>query len=165
MGFDGQELREWHQGGGGVEHVGAGHHEFIVRPDAMEILPTLVEHYGEPFADSSAIPSYYVSKETRAFVTVALNGDGGDECFAGYERYAAMNIAQKYANLPGALRNGVISNVVNALPGFDTRLNPLRKARRFVAAASLPPVERYLRWVTSFDESPNQHLYPHGFHH
>src|SRR5258708_6447015 len=74
-----------------------------------------------------------------------------------------MNIAQKYANLPGALRNGVISNVVNALPGFDTRLNPLRKARRFVAAASLPPVERYLRWVSSFDEAAKQHLYAEGF--
>ena len=163
IGFDEQDFSELHHARRVAEHVGADHHEFIVRPDAMEVLPTLVEHYGEPFADSSAIPSYYVSKETRAFVTVALNGDGGDECFAGYERYAAMNIAQKYANLPGALRNGVISNVVNALPGFDTRQNPLRKARRFLAAASLPPVERYLRWVSSFDEAAKQNLYAEGF--
>jgi asparagine synthase (glutamine-hydrolysing) len=163
IGFDEQDFSELHHARRVAEHVGADHHEFIVRPDAMEVLPALVEHYGEPFADSSAIPSYYVSKETRAFVTVALNGDGGDECFAGYERYAAMNIAQKYANLPGALRNGVISNVVNALPGFDTRQNPLRKARRFVAAASLPPVERYLRWVSSFDEAAKQNLYADGF--
>jgi asparagine synthase (glutamine-hydrolysing) len=163
IGFDEQDFSELHHARRVAEHVGADHHEFIVRPDAMEVLPTLVEHYGEPFADSSAIPSYYVSKETRAFVTVALNGDGGDECFAGYERYAAMNIAQKYANLPGALRNGVISNVVNALPVFDTRQNPLRKARRFVAAASLPPVERYLRWVSSFDEAAKQNLYAEGF--
>jgi asparagine synthase (glutamine-hydrolysing) len=163
IGFDEQDFSELHHARRVAEHVGADHHEFIVRPDAMEVLPTLVEHYGEPFADSSAIPSYYVSKETRAFVTVALNGDGGDECFAGYQRYAAMNIAQKYANLPGALRNGVISNVVNALPGFDTRQNPLRKARRFLAAASLPPVERYLRWVSSFDEAAKQNLYAEGF--
>jgi len=163
IGFDEQDFSELHHARRVAEHVGADHHEFIVRPDAMEVLPTLVEHYGEPFADSSAIPSYYVSKETRAFVTVALNGDGGDECFAGYERYAAMNIAQKYANLPGVLRNGVISNVVNALPGFDTRQNPLRKARRFLAAASLPPVERYLRWVSSFDEAAKQNLYAEGF--
>jgi asparagine synthase (glutamine-hydrolysing) len=152
IGFDEQDFSELHHARRVAEHVGADHHEFIVRPDAMEILPTLVEHYGEPFADSSAIPSYYVSKETRAYVTVALNGDGGDECFAGYQRYAAMNLAQKYANLPGALRNGVIANVVRALPGFDARQNPLRKAKRFVAAASLPPVERYLRWVSAFDE-------------
>ncbi len=163
IGFDEQDFSELHHARRVAEHVGADHHEFIVRPDAMEILPTLVEHYGEPFADSSAIPSYYVSKETRAFVTVALNGDGGDECFAGYERYAAMSIAQKYANLPEALRNGVISNVVSALPGFDARQNPLRKAKRFVAAASLPPVERYLRWVSAFDDAAKQNLYSDDF--
>ena len=165
IGFDEQDFSELHHARRVAEHVGADHHEFIVRPDAMEVLPTLVEHYGEPFADSSAIPSYYVSKETRAFVTVALNGDGGDECFAGYERYAAMNIAQKYANLPAGLRDGVIANVVRALPGFDARQNPVRKAKRFVAAASLPPVERYLRWVSAFDEAAKQNLYSEGFRH
>src|SRR6266404_9105809 len=134
IGFEEQDFSELHHARRLAEHVGADHHEFIVRPDAMEVLPTLVEHYGEPFADSSAIPSYYVSKETRAFVTVALNGDGGDECFAGYERYAAMSIAQKYASMPGAARNGVISKVVNALPRFETRQNPLRKAKRFLEA-------------------------------
>jgi len=163
IGFDEQDYSELHHARRVAEHVGADHHEFIVRPDAMEILPTLVEHYGEPFADSSAIPSYYVSKETRAYVTVALNGDGGDECFAGYQRYAAMSLAQKYANLPGALREGVIAKVVAALPGFETRPNPLRKAKRFVAAASLPPVERYLRWVSAFDEAAKQRLYSEDF--
>src|SRR6266850_4927837 len=128
IGFDEQHFSELHHARRVAEHVGADHHEFIVRPDAMEILPTLVEHYGEPFADSSAIPSYYVSRETRRYVTVALNGDGGDECFAGYERYAAMNLAQRYNNmLPRALRDGVIGNVVNALPDFQSRANPLRK--------------------------------------
>jgi asparagine synthase (glutamine-hydrolysing) len=165
IGFDEQDFSELHHARRVAEHVGADHHEFVVRPDAMEILPTLVEHYGEPFADSSAIPSYYVSKETRGFVTVALNGDGGDECFAGYERYAAMNIAQKYAHLPAGLRDGVIANVVRALPGFDAHQNPLRKAKRFVAAASLPPVERYLRWVSAFDEATKQKLYSEGFRH
>src|SRR6478672_10761101 len=97
IGFEEQDFSEVHHARRVAEHVGADHHEFIVRPDAMQILPTLVEHYGEPFADSSAIPSYYVSRETRQYVTVALNGDGGDECFAGYERYAAMNLARAYA--------------------------------------------------------------------
>ena len=85
-----------------AEHVGADHHEFIVRPDAMEILPLLVEHYGEPYADSSALPTYYVARETRKHVTVALNGDGGDESFAGYERYAAMRLADNYRKIPGS---------------------------------------------------------------
>jgi asparagine synthase (glutamine-hydrolysing) len=165
IGFDEQDFSELHHARRVAEHVGADHHEFIVRPDAMEILPTLVEHYGEPFADSSAIPSYYVSKETRAYVTVALNGDGGDECFAGYERYAAMSIAGKYARLPRSLRNGVIANVAGALPGFEGRPNPFRKAKRFLASASLPPVERYLRWVSAFDEQSKQSLYSDSFRH
>jgi len=164
IGFDEQDFSELHHARRVAEHVGADHHEFIVRPDAMEILPTLVEHYGEPFADSSAIPSYYVSKETRAYVTVALNGDGGDECFAGYDRYAAMSLAQKYAILPGALRRGVVANVVNALPGGE-RQGPVRKAKRFVASASLSPVDRYLRWISAFDEEAKHNLYSDSFRH
>jgi len=164
IGFEEQDFSELHHARRVAEHVGAEHHEFIVRPDAMEILPTLVEHYGEPFADSSAVPSYYVSRETRKYVTVALNGDGGDECFAGYERYAAMNLAQRYAKvLPAVIRNGVIRNVARALPEFQSRTNPLRKAQRFLAAASLSPVQRYLRWVSSFDEQAKLNLYSSDF--
>ena len=165
IGFDEQDFSELHHARRLAEHVGADHHEFIVRPNAMEILPTLVEHYGEPYADSSAIPSYYVSRETRQYVTVALNGDGGDECFAGYERYAAMNLAQRYNNLlPAGLRNGVIGNVMKALPEFRSRGNPLGKAKRFMGAASLGPVQRYLRWISAFDENAKLDLYSDDFH-
>ena len=160
IGFDEQDFSELHHARRVAEHVGAEHHEFVVRPDAMEILPTLVEHYGEPFADSSAIPSYYVSRETRQHVTVALNGDGGDECFAGYERYAAMNLAQTYSALPG---NSLITNVAGALPAVKSRGNPIGKAQRFVAAASRPPIERYLRWMSAFDEQAKQNLYSADF--
>src|SRR5437763_4995409 len=164
IGFEEQDFSELHHAKRVAEYIGAEHHEFIVRPDAMEILPTLVEHYGEPFADSSAIPSYYVSRETRKYVTVALNGDGGDECFAGYERYAAMNLAQRYAKLlPAVIRNGVIRNVARALPEFRSRANPLRKAQRFIDAASLGPVQRYLRWVSAFDEQAKSNLYSNDF--
>lgn len=160
IGFEEQDFSELHHARRVAHHVGAEHHEFVVRPDAMEILPTLVEHYGEPFADSSAIPSYYVSRETRRYVTVALNGDGGDECFAGYERYAAMNLAQAYSGLPG---KGLIGSAVAALPTIKSRANTLGKAQRFVAAASLPPIERYLRWISAFDEQPKRDLYTESF--
>ena len=163
IGFEEQDFSELHHARRVAEHVGAEHHEFIVRPNAMEILPTLVEHYGEPFADSSAIPSYYVSRETRRFVTVALNGDGGDECFAGYERYAAMNLAQRYTKLlPAAVRNGVVANLANALPEFTTR-GVLGKGKRFLKAASLSPIQRYLRWISAFDENAKLDLYSDGF--
>jgi asparagine synthase (glutamine-hydrolysing) len=160
IGFEEQDFSELHHARRVAEHVGADHHEFIVRPDAMEILPTLVEHYGEPFADSSAIPSYYVSRETRRYVTVALNGDGGDECFAGYERYAAMNLAQRYTRL---LPAGMIANVARALPEFQSRSNPFGKGKRFLSAASLSPIQRYLRWISAFDENAKLDLYSEGF--
>ena len=163
IGFEEQDFSELHHARRVAEHVGAEHHEFIVRPNAMEILPTLVEHYGEPFADSSAIPSYYVSRETRRFVTVALNGDGGDECFAGYERYAAMNLAQRYTKLlPAAVRNGVVATLANALPEFKTR-GALGKGKRFLQAASLSPIQRYLRWISAFDENAKLDLYSEDF--
>ena len=160
IGFEEQDFSEVHHARRVAEHVGADHHEFIVRPDAMQILPTLVEHYGEPFADSSAVPSYYVSRETRKYVTVALNGDGGDECFAGYERYAAMNLARAYASIPG---KSLIGSVTEALPAPKSRGNPIGKAQRFIAVASLPPIERYLRWMSSFDEDAKQKLYTDDF--
>jgi asparagine synthase (glutamine-hydrolysing) len=160
IGFDERDFSELHHARRVAEHVGADHHEFIVRPDALEILPTLVEHYGEPFADSSAIPSYYVSRETRRYVTVALNGDGGDECFAGYQRYAAMDLARKYSRLPGA---GLVSSLAQAFPGFEDRPYKLRRAKRFMTSASKPPVERYLRWISAFDEDAKQKLYSDSF--
>ena len=64
------------------------HHELLVKPDATEILPTVVRHYGEPSADHAAIPTFYLARFAREHVTVALNGDGGDESFAGYQRYS-----------------------------------------------------------------------------
>jgi len=161
IGFDEQDFSELHHARRVAERVGADHHEFIVRPNAMEILPTLVEHYGEPFADSSAIPSYYVSRETRQYVTVALNGDGGDECFAGYERYAAMNLAQRYTAVPAIVREGVIGNVLRAIPGERPVL--LRRAKRFAAAASMTPIDRYLRWVSAFTEGAKSDLYSEAF--
>ncbi len=148
IGFEEQDFSELHHARRVAEFVGAEHHEFVVRPDAMEVLPKLVEHYGEPYADSSAIPTYYVARETRKHVTVALNGDGGDECFAGYERYAAMRLSERYRRLPGVLRERIIRQAVELLPISESRPGRARKVRRFLRAASLPPVERYMRWVS-----------------
>src|SRR5918992_734564 len=158
IGFDEQDFSELHHARRIAEHVGADHHEFIVRPDAVEVLPLLVEHYGEPYADSSAVPTYYVAKETRKHVTVALNGDGGDESFAGYERYAAMQLAQKYHRLPALLRESVFEQAVGLIPTSESRRSRLRDAKRFLQAASLPKVDRYLRWVSAFDADTKRAL-------
>lgn len=163
IGFEEQDFSELHHARRIAEHVGADHHEFIVRPDAMEVLPLLVEHYGEPYADSSAIPTYYVARETRQHVTVALNGDGGDESFAGYERYAAMQLAERYHRLPASLRKLAIQPAIGLLPSSETSRSRIRDAKRFIQAASLPKRERYLRWVSVFDAAAKQDLYSADF--
>jgi asparagine synthase (glutamine-hydrolysing) len=166
IGFEEQDFSELHHARRVAEHVGAEHHEFVVRPDALEVLPTLVEHYGEPYADSSAIPTYYVARETRRHVTVALNGDGGDECFAGYNRYAAMRLSERYRKLPAVLRERVIRQAVGLLPASERkRAGRVRSLKRFLQAASLPPVERYLSWVSTFGPEAKQEFYTDEFRH
>lgn len=163
IGFDEQDFSELHHARRIAEHVGAEHHEFIVRPDAVEVLPILVEHYGEPYADSSAVPTYYVARETRKHVTVALNGDGGDESFAGYERYIAMGLTEKYRRVPSFLRESVIKETVNLIPSSPTKRSRLKSAKRLLEAVSLPRVDRYTHWVSVFNEQTKQPLYSDFF--
>ncbi|HEY6120408.1 MAG TPA: asparagine synthase (glutamine-hydrolyzing) [Pyrinomonadaceae bacterium] len=165
IGFEEQDFSELHHARRVAAHVGADHHEFIVRPEAMEVLPLLVEHYGEPYADSSAIPTYYVARETRKHVTVALNGDGGDEAFAGYERYAAMQLAERYHRLPALLRESLIEQAIGLLPSSEMHRSRVRDAKRFLKAASMPKVDRYLRWVSVFDAEHKQAIYSEDFQH
>ncbi len=163
IGFDEQDFSELHHARRIAEHVGADHHEFIVRPDAVEVLPTLVEHYGEPYADSSAVPTYYVAKETRKHVTVALNGDGGDESFAGYERYIAMGITEKYRRVPSFLRESLIKETVNLIPTSPTKRSRVSSAKRMLDAVSQPRVNRYARWVSVFNDESKRPLYSDFF--
>ncbi|HEX8568049.1 MAG TPA: asparagine synthase (glutamine-hydrolyzing) [Pyrinomonadaceae bacterium] len=163
IGFEEQDYSELKYARQVAAHVGAEHHEFIVKPDALDVLPTLVEHYGEPYADSSAIPTYYVARETRKHVTVALNGDGGDESFAGYERYAAMRLAEKYHRLPRLMREQVIERAVNLVPTSELRKSRARDAKRFLQAASLPRVERYFQWVGAIGDETKKALYTADF--
>jgi asparagine synthase (glutamine-hydrolysing) len=146
-----------------ARRYGTEHHELVVRPAALEVLPTLVRHYGEPFADSSAVPSYYVSQMTRQHVTVALNGDGGDESFAGYERYYASGLAEGYWRIPVALRAGVIEPLAALIPGSLPGRNRLSRAKRFVEVAGQPAGRRYLRWVSYFSPPQRRDLYAAGF--
>ncbi|MFT3743918.1 MAG: asparagine synthase-related protein [Pyrinomonadaceae bacterium] len=163
IGFEEQDFSELKYAKRVAEHVGAEYNEFIVRPNALDVIPTLVDHYGEPYADSSAIPTYYVAKETRKHVTVALNGDGGDESFAGYERYAAMRIAEAYARVPSALRKVFVEAPVSLLPSSELKRSRFRDAKRFLRAANLPRTERYFRWVTTFNRDTKKELYTADF--
>ena len=83
-----------------ARHLGTEHQTFIVEPKAWETLPALAWQFDEPFADSSALPTWYVSRETRRSVTVALTGDAGDELFGGYDRYRALALTELFQRLP-----------------------------------------------------------------
>jgi asparagine synthase (glutamine-hydrolysing) len=122
-----------------------------------------VRHYGEPYADSSAIPTYYLAKMTRQHVTVALNGDGGDECFAGYERYAAMRIAERYHRLPRLFREQVMEPAIAAIPEAGSARSRWGKARRFLDVVGRPVGERYLRWTSAISEELKAELCTAGF--
>ena len=163
IGFEEQDFSELKYAKRVAEHVGAEYNEFIVRPNAMEVLPTLVDHYGEPYADSSAIPTYYVSKETRQHVTVALNGDGGDESFGGYERYMAMQLAETYQRFPGVLRKAFIEAPIGLLPSSEFKRTRSRDLQRFIMAANLPRTERYYYWMSTIKDRLKDELYTDEF--
>ncbi len=139
------------------------HHELVVRSNALEAIPTLVRHYGEPYADSSAIPSYFVAQLTRQHVKVALNGDGGDENFAGYERYWATGLAETYRKIPLALRRGVVEPLAALVPNSLPRKSRLGRGKRFLQVASQPASLRYRHWVTFFAPEQKRVLYTPEF--
>jgi asparagine synthase (glutamine-hydrolysing) len=163
IGFDEQDFSEIKHARRVAKRFGTEHHEFVVRPDALEILPLLVRHYGEPYADSSAIPTYYLAKMTRQHVTVALTGDGGDESFAGYERYAAMRIAERYHRLPRFVRKQMVEPALGAMPEAGATRSRVGQARRFLGVMGRPVGERYLRWTSVIHDELKVALYTREF--
>jgi len=136
-----------------AEHLQTEHHEQVVDPSALKILPKLIEQYDEPFADSSAIPMMYLSEMTRSHVTVALSGDGGDELFAGYERYRAVQLARKFDRLPRPLKRLIAAPLWQSLPASTRQKSNRRRLKRLLSALSFPPERRYLKWISIFDEA------------
>ena len=137
------------------------HHEFkLGYKDILEAFPMVLDNVDEPFADSSAVPTYIVSKETRNHVTVALSGDGGDELFAGYRMYLGEYWSRHYAKIPAPIRNGLIAPLVQALP--DARDKPslemIRRAKKFLRGMSLAFPERFCGWREIFPFSMRQQL-------
>jgi asparagine synthase (glutamine-hydrolysing) len=135
--------------------LGTEHTSFTVKPDAMGLLSDLVWHHDQPFADSSAIPTYLVSKLTCDHVTVALTGDGGDELFAGYERFYAATLFHRMRHLPRSLWAG-IAKAIAQLPEGTGYYNTVKRAGRFARAASMPLFDAYFDLVRVFDASAIQ---------
>ena len=128
-----------------AERYGTEHHELLVRPEPELLLRALAETFDEPFADSSALPTYLVSQLAAEHVKVALSGEGGDELFGGYYTYSADLFADRLAPLARAVRP-----LVEALPASSRKASLDYKAKRFVRAAHLPPLERHHGWKEIF---------------
>jgi asparagine synthase (glutamine-hydrolysing) len=151
IGFDEPEYDELRYARLAAERYGTDHHELVVRPDAVDVLPKLSWHFDEPFADSSAVPTYYVSQMTRQHVTVALNGDAGDENFGGYDRYVANLLAASFDRWPGAaLLRRAIRWGLHLWPRTGGRRSLLSRGRRFLDGLSEAPERRYARWFCHF---------------
>ena len=149
IGFEQQEYNELPYARVIAQQYGTDHQEFVVTPHATELFSKLVWHYNEPFADSSAIPTFYLAEMTREQVTVTLNGDGGDEDLAGYDRYVANSLAAWYERLPQGVRS-MLDRACHVIPDPRKPRAILGKAKRFLAVLNQGPELRYAHWVSHF---------------
>ncbi len=136
-----------------AERYGTTHRELVLRPDAALLLPALAAAFDEPFADSSALPTYLVSQLAAEDVKVALSGEGGDELFGGYYTYVADRLAERVGGLVGWTRP-----LVERLPSSSRRTSFDYRAKRFVRAAHLPPLERHHGWKEIFSPEARAEL-------
>ncbi len=139
-----------------AKKFGTNHHEFFVTPEICDVVDELVWHFDEPFADSSAIPTYVVSKLAREHVTVALSGDGGDEVFGGYTRYVVERKRRMFSQLPKFLRKGLMQPLSRHLPHGTF-------GRNFIHNVALDPVDRYLDSMSIFSGLNRASLYTSDF--
>jgi asparagine synthase (glutamine-hydrolysing) len=134
------------------------HHEEILHPKVTELLPAIVRHFDEPFADSSAIPTFAVAQATAQHVKVALSGIGGDEAFAGYPRYLGFRLSQHYARLPRWIRSQLATWAPRIIPDSDGSRNLGDWTRRFVQGADEPLPDRYIGWTRFFNDPDLEEL-------
>ncbi|HEY2584762.1 MAG TPA: asparagine synthase (glutamine-hydrolyzing) [Tepidisphaeraceae bacterium] len=150
IGFDDPRYDEREYAAQVAAHLGTEHRAFVVRPDAAADLPKIAEAFGEPFGDSSALPTYYLARETRRHVKVALSGDGGDELFGGYDRYRAMLLGRRLRTALTPLPWAALAPVLRQLPGGHPK-SRWDRARRFATSLGLPAAQRYSSYRRLFD--------------
>ena len=146
-----------------AEHLGTEHQNYRVEPEAYEALPEIADQFDEPFADSSALPTWFVSREARRGVTVALTGDAGDELFGGYDRYRALALSGMLDRLPSGPRRLLGGPIARAVPASSRSKTRLRGVRRFLEGLGSSQMRRYYEWMTTFSETARISLYSDAF--
>lgn len=145
-----------------AEFLHTRHQRFEVQPSGVDVIDQLTWHFDEPFGDSSAVPTWYLSQLTRGEVTVALSGDGGDELFAGYDRYRALWLSCRLRRMfPIHKLPGI--GLIQRLPDNNKQYSITRRAKRFFEALDQPEARRYLNWLQIFPERMRADLYTDDF--
>jgi asparagine synthase (glutamine-hydrolysing) len=159
IGFDEPEFDELSYARIISRRFATDHHEFVVRPDAIDILNKLVWHFNEPFADSSAIPTYYVAKMTKDFVTVVLTGDAGDENFAGYGRYRRAKWVATFTKLPESLRKTLMPALLRKCASLHWREKTFTRLADFMEGLTGDQARNYAEQVKIFNGKEMDNLY------
>lgn len=162
VGFDAASHNELSYAKIVADHLGTRHHELSLSADAMEELPAIVASLGEPFGDSSAIPTYHLSRFARKHVTVALAGDGGDELFAGYEWMRRQRWIDMARSMPRALTGSAAAVLRKAIPTCETKDGKGAAFVRFLDDAAQSPQRAFYRRSTCFTEKMKASLLPDG---
>lgn len=139
------------------------HEEFVVTADLVGDLETIVRFADEPFADSSMVPMYYLARQTRQHVTVALSGDGGDEVFGGYDRYVGFVLARKYHRIPGFVRKGLIGPLTGLIPESPGKRSNLRRLKRLTFPATGSAEQWYMGWMQQFRSESHREAFTPEF--
>jgi asparagine synthase (glutamine-hydrolysing) len=160
IGFEDPRYDETRYAADVARHLGTKHEQFIVHPDAANDLPKLAAVFGEPFADSSSLPTHYLSRETRRHVKVALSGDGGDELFGGYDRYRALWMGEAFRSMPEPLQRIAKSKLWEQLPGGTHPKSVVTRIKRMLASLHLPAPQRYDSYLRFFDDATVATLLP-----
>jgi asparagine synthase (glutamine-hydrolysing) len=163
IGFEEKEFDELSYARMVSDRFGTEHHEFLVKPDAIEILPKLVWHYNEPFADSSAIPTYYVANVTKDYVKVVLTGDAGDENFAGYRRYLFSIWVAFLTKVPEKVRKDVIPPFLRIFSSFHVKEAKLNRLADFLEMLTADQERNYLEQIKVFNAKEKDDIYVEDF--
>ena len=146
-----------------AKHLGTQHHVLMIEGLNEDLIEKSLYHFDEPMTDLSSIPLMLVCGQARKDITVCLSGEGGDEVFAGYDRFKASRLNRYYSMIPKAVRHRVISRLVQRLPDQTQKKGPLNMLKRFVEGADLDAKGMHLRWQYFLNETMAARLFNNGF--